>query len=458
MPLVSGRRVSSQVVSAGRIFAFGTGVLRARKQRPVQMAACRQAVGRGRKPLRRASGLGILGASAIAVGALWFFTRAPVYLPLSAPPPYVVVAAQQMALSSGDAHPVLAYAIRTTEAMALTGSPSGHVAAPATPVYFVVLYGRFTANWASPPTGAATPTGTVVDFTINRKTHGVTDMSIGTQTPNLFALEAFGPLERFTVPPAGPAPAVRNMPSSIRSAAGAPTPAVVAEDVLAYVRAHTNVLVGLPPRVVIPTSDRWLWARLSVSRHTYLYTPPGYSVTYYATRHPYTAGTAPLRSRSLLQLTGNQMVRRLPNGTMRRLAYFWNSLPLGSGPGAPSVDMGPKVPVSLGGGLSAVRYPGWSDAIEWTEGSWAVVFQGNGTRSSGAKMAAAAGRLLRAEPLPPDPGLVVVTYSAPYLNTPATITVDLAWVRGGNLYTVNDISLPVSQVLQMVRTLAWSRP
>lgn len=143
---------------------------------------------------------GILGCLVLLTGALWFFTRAYVYAPTSTPPVYVVRAAEEMAKASADPHPVLAYAIRTTEAVALTGSPNGNVAAPETRVYLVMLYGQFTADWASPPAGAALPTGTVVTFTINQKTHRVMDMGLGHKTPSLVSLESFGPLQSFTVP------------------------------------------------------------------------------------------------------------------------------------------------------------------------------------------------------------------------------------------------------------------
>ena len=408
--------------------------------------------------MRRRVGITILGASLLAVSALWLFTRASAYLPASPPPRYVVLAAEEMALSSGDPHPVLAYAIRTTEAMALTGSPHGHVAAPATRVYFVVLYGRFTANWASPPTGAATPTGTVVEFTVNRKTHGVTDMMIGNQTPNFAALESFGRLESFRVPSAGPAPVWRNIPGAIRPGDRGLTAAVVAQAVFMYVKAHTDIRVGLPVQIALPATDRWLWARVSATRRTYLGTPPGYTVMYYATRHPYSRRHAPPPSLGLLQISGNKMVRRLPTKAHSRLEYFWNALPIGPGPGGPGMDTGPAVPVSLSHSVYAVRYPDWGDSIQWTQGSWSIIFQDNGTRSSGMRMAEALSRLFRKYALPPDPGLVVVNYSQPSPGAPSTTSLFMAWVRHRGLYTVNDSALPIGQMLAMVKDLQWSRP
>lgn len=152
--------------------------------------------------MRRLVGMGILGASLLIVGALWYFTRSPVYASTTSPPAYVLQAAEQVATGNGDPSPTLAYVINTTRGPAEEVATGGAgVDSTTMPVYLVVMYGQFTCNWASGPAGTTVPTGSVVTFTINQtNTQDLPDYSCGNYSPSLTALESLGPLQSFSVP------------------------------------------------------------------------------------------------------------------------------------------------------------------------------------------------------------------------------------------------------------------
>jgi hypothetical protein len=64
-------------------------------------------------------------------------------------------------------------------------------------VWFVVLHGHFKDRNARVPAGQPLPTGRVILFTINKRTHQIMDFGIGNRPP---ALSSLGPAEQFLRP------------------------------------------------------------------------------------------------------------------------------------------------------------------------------------------------------------------------------------------------------------------
>lgn len=105
--------------------------------------------------------------------------------------------ALRLARSSGDPRPDSVLVVRTTHARALRVATPGDTVAGngRKQVYLVVMRGDFTANFASPPSGASLPTGTYLDFTIDPATFKVLDLGLSRRAP-VIPLRTFGPVTR----------------------------------------------------------------------------------------------------------------------------------------------------------------------------------------------------------------------------------------------------------------------
>ena len=240
------------------------------------------------------------------------------------------------------------------------------------------------------------------------------------------------------------------------------SPLAYARAVRTYVIAHSNVGVGLPPAIALPTTSPWLFATVSVPRLSSPYGAAGYSVTYYATRRPYPMATAPYpaippRAVMLLQMTGQRLGHLPPRNPLRRLDYLWRFLGLGPAPGELGVGTGDPVPLPLATGLRAVEYRTWGDTVQWVQGSWTIVFEGAGARSGGLQAVHEVSQLLSQAPLPSFTGVVAIVFATPYQATMPTLQTDLVFVRDGDLYTLMDLGFPAEQIFHMVRILPWSR-
>jgi hypothetical protein len=119
-----------------------------------------------------------------------------------APPSWLVDTAYRLAYSNGDLTPTSAEWVQTTaDAIApAVGLASG---APTVPEYLVVLHGDFTAYMASVPSGAATPTGSVLSFAVGTDSHDVTDWGVGDRNVSVPGLQPFDlpdPSQTYTDP------------------------------------------------------------------------------------------------------------------------------------------------------------------------------------------------------------------------------------------------------------------
>ena len=235
-------------------------------------------------------------------------------------------------------------------------------------------------------------------------------------------------------------------------------PARMARAVDAYVTAHThNIPVGLPLAIPLPAKFRWLTAMVGAYG-------TGYGVIYYAVHHPYPMNasrnpTMPRGAPVVLQMTGNSPLTPLPTGAVARLDWFWGALPLGPAPGDRRVGNGDPVPIQLANGVCAVEYRNWGDAIQWTRGSWTIVALA-GSPGIGMQTANRVNQLLAEAPLPNFTGLIVVS-TPTSAQAPGTFATDMAWVRGPDLYTLQDGEVetrPGGTVFGMVRALQWSHP
>lgn len=102
-------------------------------------------------------------------------------------PAYVSQIAQGIAIAMGDASPTSSIEVYTTRAAAewLT---SGAVVDTNVPVYLVELRGNFVDKHARIPAGAAFPTGTEVNFTIDPRSQSVLDFGISNNPPDISSL------------------------------------------------------------------------------------------------------------------------------------------------------------------------------------------------------------------------------------------------------------------------------
>lgn len=112
------------------------------------------------------------------------------------PPAYVVKIAEQQAKENGGPTPTGAVAVDTTRGAAMHAAAGG-VDGSQIPVWLVVLHGHFKDRNASVPAGQPLPTGQVILFTINKRTHQIMDFGIGNRPP---ALSSLGPVEHISMP------------------------------------------------------------------------------------------------------------------------------------------------------------------------------------------------------------------------------------------------------------------
>jgi hypothetical protein len=121
--------------------------------------------------------------------------------PHGVPLPVFVVARRQAALN-GDPHPNRADWVMTTRQQAVSSQSRDRVDSGQRPVYFVVLQGHFVDRNAyylgRGKKGSSTnaPRGTVLTFTIDRKSGEVLDFALGNSSPNYSKI---GPPHRFTL-------------------------------------------------------------------------------------------------------------------------------------------------------------------------------------------------------------------------------------------------------------------
>jgi hypothetical protein len=122
------------------------------------------------------------------------------------PPDWVIQKAIQEANGNQDPNPTSAYWILSDSYTInqATDPASGGSNVPQTippqavPQYLIVLYGSFTAVHAHVPAGAPFPTGTVIMFTLDPDTHGVSDFGIDSRRIHLEGLQPFSLLPEGT--------------------------------------------------------------------------------------------------------------------------------------------------------------------------------------------------------------------------------------------------------------------
>jgi hypothetical protein len=97
----------------------------------------------------------------------------------------VYALARYQAAANGDQHPTSVEWFRTTRQLAVSSQSRDRVDSPSRPVYFVVLHGHFVDKNAYYIGGAAkAPRGTVLSFTIDRKTGQVLDFALARRSPD----------------------------------------------------------------------------------------------------------------------------------------------------------------------------------------------------------------------------------------------------------------------------------
>lgn len=97
----------------------------------------------------------------------------------------MVVLAWWEAVTNGDRHPTAVQWVRTTRQLAVSSQSGDRVDSPGRQVYFVVLHGRFVDNNAYfLGSGANAPRGTVLSFTIDRRSGQILDFALGNRNPD----------------------------------------------------------------------------------------------------------------------------------------------------------------------------------------------------------------------------------------------------------------------------------
>ena len=103
-------------------------------------------------------------------------------------PAVVTAAAARMSKSLGDDHPKSATYVETTRRSG-EAAIGNHLFGPDTPVYLVLLRGTFVKRNYYGPVGQRGPlTGSVVTFTIDKRTQKILDFSIGDRSYDLSPL------------------------------------------------------------------------------------------------------------------------------------------------------------------------------------------------------------------------------------------------------------------------------
>lgn len=147
------------------------------------------------KSVRLIAGLGIAAAMACGIAVARAGSS-----PASAPARHAADAVSAVSLINafalraaardGDAYPASIRTVSTTEdrAAQLLEPAAPRLAgakADLTPVYLVTMVGHFTAYDAPVLGGTPLPTGTVMSFTVDRRTGQVRDVQLSTRTPRL---------------------------------------------------------------------------------------------------------------------------------------------------------------------------------------------------------------------------------------------------------------------------------
>lgn len=97
----------------------------------------------------------------------------------------VYVLAVHEAAENGDRHPTSVQWVKTTRQPAVSSQSGDRVGSPHRPVYFVVLHGHFVDRNAYYIGRAAdAPTGSVLSFTIDRRSGQILDFALGNRSPD----------------------------------------------------------------------------------------------------------------------------------------------------------------------------------------------------------------------------------------------------------------------------------
>ena len=100
-------------------------------------------------------------------------------------PRAVLALAVAQAHSSGNRGPTRVEWVKTTRQKAVSAENAGRVDGGSLPVYFVILHGRFVAEFTPRPHGAKSPRGRILTDTIEIKTGRILDFAIGNSEPNV---------------------------------------------------------------------------------------------------------------------------------------------------------------------------------------------------------------------------------------------------------------------------------
>jgi hypothetical protein len=144
--------------------------------------------------------VGLLAVMALASAAAAGAFGGHAYPPQGVPPPPSPAELQKLgrhalsaASQAGDPHPTSAVVVPSTRRIAEQVDAGAGIEAN-TPVYFVVLHGRFRLTNVSVPPGATAPTETILTQTIDARTNGGLDVGLGDRMPDLYAIGQPEPL------------------------------------------------------------------------------------------------------------------------------------------------------------------------------------------------------------------------------------------------------------------------
>jgi hypothetical protein len=134
----------------------------------------------------------VAALAGVLAGMEWNWARSPSAAAGTQGPPVPASAISQLrvlasraAKGNGDAAPEWVTAVLTTHAKALTSATPGDLVPDAgqVSVYLVTMRGHFTAYGASPPPGAALPTGEYLSIVVDARTFQVLDLGLSPAPP-----------------------------------------------------------------------------------------------------------------------------------------------------------------------------------------------------------------------------------------------------------------------------------
>jgi hypothetical protein len=142
-------------------------------------------------------------ALGVSAGLVWGWTGPPSATRSPVPASAIArltVLASRAAAANGDPSPEWMTAVLTTHAKALTSATPGDIVpgAGGARVYLVTMRGHFTAYGASPPPGAALPTGRYLSIVVDARTFQVLDFGLS-PTPPPVSPAGLGPVTYLTV-------------------------------------------------------------------------------------------------------------------------------------------------------------------------------------------------------------------------------------------------------------------